>query len=50
MNLQSVDVESGFGGELLITVRTFPHVGGNTEHGGGAWPRFLRGFTGTGLD
>ena len=26
VNLQSVDVESGFGGELLITVGTFPHV------------------------
>ena len=35
VNLQSVDVEGGLGGELLITVRTFPHVGGNTEHWGG---------------
>ena len=47
VDLQSVDVEGGLGGELLITVRTFPHVGGNTEHWSWTRPHFLRGFTGT---
>ena len=50
VNLQSVDVESGLGGELLITVRTLPHIGGNTEHGGRTRPHFLAGLAGTGQD
>ena len=47
VNLQSVDVEGGLSGELLITVRTFPHVGGNTEHWGRCRADFLRGFART---
>ena len=48
VDLQSVDVESGLGGELLVTVRALPHVGGEAEH----WPggHLLRGFAGTRLD
>ena len=47
VDLQSVDVEGSFGGKLLITVGTFPHVGGNTEHRSWTRPHFLRGFAGT---
>ena len=50
VNLQSVDVEGRLGGELLITVGTLPHIGGNTEHGSWTRPHFLRGFAGTRLD
>ena len=47
VNLQSVDVEGCFSCELLITVGTFPHIGGNTEHWSWTRPHFLRGFAGT---
>ena len=50
VDLQSVYVEGGLGGELLITVGALPHIGWQAEHRGWSCPHFLGSFTGTALD
>ena len=50
VNLQSVDVEGRLSCELLITVWTLPHVGGEAEHWRRSRTDFLRRFAGTRRD